>query len=113
MAVTVRALTASLGCEALKRGMASMMARGVTKAEALADCLEGARRGERELMAALDRYPHLRQELTALVLVASLIPPAEGQLSAEARSRGKARLMAQLAPAGSQRRGRARRTSAA
>ena len=37
MAVTVRALTASLGCEALKRGMASMMARGVTKAEALAD----------------------------------------------------------------------------
>jgi|FaiFalDrversion3_1042247.scaffolds.fasta_scaffold00748_5 2-polyprenyl-6-methoxyphenol hydroxylase-like FAD-dependent oxidoreductase len=87
----------------------------MTRAAALAECLEAARRGQGELRACLERYPRLRRELTALVLVAALIPPpgAEGQMSAEARQRGKAELLSRLGQGSRQRRPHARRSSAA
>lgn len=76
----------------------SMGGKRVTKAEALAECLEAARQGEGALMSCLDRYPRLRHELTALVLVASLIPPCgpEGEISEQWRRRTKADLLSRL-----------------
>ncbi|GBD12765.1 hypothetical protein HRbin24_00778 [bacterium HR24] len=75
-----------------------MKGKRVSKAEALAECLEAARQGERALMSCLDRYPRMRQELTALVLVASLIPPAgpKGRMSEEGRRRAKAAVLSRL-----------------
>jgi len=42
--------------------------------EALADCLDAMRRGEK-LATCLEMYPHYREELTPLLEIADLIKP--------------------------------------
>jgi len=75
-----------------------MKGKRVSKAEALAECLEAARQGERALMSRLDRYPRMRQALTALVLVDSVSPPSAptGRIPEDGPRGAKAAVLSRL-----------------
>ena len=67
-------------------------------ANALADCVEGLLKGEAQVGTYIERYPECKDELLALLNVASSLPrlPEDVQPSPAWRQRTKAAILAKI-----------------